>query len=237
MQPSVIPILFKWTGMPVKNGRAPLIIVSFLLLYLMMPARSMAFWPIDHLVDRSPVVVKINQVEGVQAAELQEQIRTMAADLVANLTEPDPESGVLAEGLLVCTFVDLNKLYRTSSFGRYLSEQLMGEFQRNQYRVIELRKSTAVLVQERRGEYGLSRDPAEISATGTADTMLTGTYTVTGESIMVNARIIDNRSSALLASSTMIFPRNCLSEVLLADTASARVNRSREPIYMKRLNL
>jgi len=69
-----------------------------------------------------------------------------------------------------------------------------------------------------------------------AGAMLTGTYVATADNIIINARIIDNRSAALLSSATMILPRNRLTEELLADAATAPT-RPKEPLYMKRLEL
>ncbi len=176
------------------------------------------------------------QVKISDAELLKQQVGLMAAELTGNLTEPDPEIGMLADGLIVCTFVDLKKLYRTSSFGRYVAEQLMNEFQSRNYTVVELRKSHSVLIQEKRGEYGLSRDPDEIGGTVEAGAMLTGTYTEAGDNIIVNAKIIDNRTAKLLSSATMIFPRNQLSNRLLADSSTA-VTKQPEPMYMKRLEM
>jgi len=66
--------------------------------------------------------------------------------------------------------------------------------------------------------------------------MLTGTYTSSKDSIVINARIIDNRSAKLLSSATAILPRNQLAEELLADTASVRMEKP-EPLYLKKLEL
>jgi len=170
------------------------------------------------------------------AEDLRQSVKDMAEDLLRNIGMGNNRSGSMDEGLLVCTFVELKKLYRTSSFGRYLAEQLMSEFQQRQFRVVEMRQSREVLVKERYGEYGLSRDPEAMRQEVAAGAMLTGTYVATADNIIINARIIDNRSAALLSSATMILPRNRLTEELLADAATAPT-RPREPLYMKRLEL
>lgn len=213
-----------------------------LLFILPMPAHG--FWPFAPEVPVpastpapvAPVVTETKAIAVNEAALLHQQVKEMAADLFASLHDIDPENGDLAEGVIVCTFVDLKKLSRTSSFGRYVAEQLMGELQQRGYTVVELRKSNSVLIQEKRGEYGLSRDPAQIREDIAAGTMLTGTYTVTGDQIMVHAKIIDNRSAILLASATAIVPKSSLANLLLADSVSAS-SRKPEPIYMKRLEL
>ena len=172
-----------------------------------------------------------------EAARFEAVIRQMAGALFAHLgSEADPNQGDLADGIVVSSFVDLRQLTRTSSFGRYLAEQLMGEFQQRGYRVVEIRKSKDILIQERRGEYGLSRNPGEIKPEVTARALVTGTYTVTEDSILVNAKVLDNQSAVLLSSATMVFPRTKLANLLLADSASARPPRARQEMTtMKRL--
>ena len=172
-----------------------------------------------------------------EAADLHDQVKELAAGLFSSLRDADPENGDLSGGLIVCTFVDLKKLSRTSSLGRYVAEQLMSELQQQGYTVVELRKGTSVLVQEKRGEFGLSRDPAQLRGDAAAAAMLTGTYTVTGEQVIVNARIMDNRTSVLLASATAIIPKNKVANLLLADSASLATRKRSEPIYMKQLEM
>jgi TolB-like protein len=176
-------------------------------------------------------VAEVNQADAFKSA-----IQEMAIALFANLADPDPGGGDLADGIVVSSFVDLKKLTRTSSFGRYLAEQLMTEFQQQGYRVVEFRKSTSIRIQEQRGEYGLSREVAEINPTVRAGTMITGTYTMAGNHILVNAKVLDNKSAALLSSATMVFPRTILVDQLLADSVSASP-RKREVTVLKRLEL
>ena len=239
------PCLRKSAGIQFP-GRG-LTIFFTLMALLVLQQQAYAFWPFaperqapagapltrDPLLSRGKVTAPppINH-----ARDFQELIQGMANELFRNLEDPDPEMGELGDGVLVCAFVDLKKLYRTSSFGRYLAEQMMTEMQNRHYTVVELRKSKAVLVQERKGEYGLSRQPEEIRDEVAAGAMLTGTYTPVQDHVIVNAKIIDNRTAALLSSTTLIFPRNKLINQLLTETASASP-RQPEPVYMKRLEL
>lgn len=173
----------------------------------------------------------VNQAEAFKSA-----IQQMATTLFANLHDSNSATSELADGIVVSSFVELKKLTRTSSFGRYLAEQLMAEFQQQGYRVVEIRKSTSIAIQEKRGEYGLSRDVAEISPTIAARTMITGTYTLAGDHILVNAKVLDNKTAALLSSATIVFPRTKLMDLLLADSVSASPRRQ-ELTSMKRLEL
>lgn len=220
------------------TGLKAVIVLLTVAFVLTLPATLFAFWPFAEpgkewqaARNVQPRVPTVNEAEA-----LKRLVAHMAQELMVNLADPDPEVGMLADGMIVCTFVDLKKLTRTSSFGRYIAEQLMNEFQKKSYTVAEIRKSQSVLIQQKRGEYGLSRDPEEISGSVTAGAMLTGTYTQTDAGIIVNAKIIDNRTTTLLSSATVVFPRNRLSNTLLADSSSA-VTKLPEPVYMKRLEM
>jgi TolB-like protein len=179
----------------------------------------------------APIVTKEEQVQLLVAA-----INQMARDLTTSYHDGDSLHDPLAEGVVVSSFVELKKLSRTSSFGRYLAEQLMSELQRQGYRVVELRKSVSIRVQEQRGEYGLSRNPEEIPVMVTSGAMLAGTYTIADGYVLVNARLLDNRTTVLLASATAVFPYDNLTRTLLADRVSASgAEKTEELVYLKRL--
>lgn len=175
-------------------------------------------------------------VERGDAYELRKKIEFMAENLVTTLEDPDPQGGTLASGLVVCTFVDINNLYKTSSFGRYIAGQLMNELQRYSFSVIDMRKNMSVVMQEKRGEFGLSRNPDEVSSSHDAGAMLTGTYLVGEREIIVNASIVDSRKGELLSSATVIFPRHPLENLMLQDTAVAKKGGS-GVTYMKKLEM
>lgn len=181
-----------------------------------------------------PTVPESNQTE---AEVFRAAIQQMATTLFANIGDPDPTAGYLADGVAVSSFVDLKKLTRTSSFGRYLAEQLMTEFQQQGYRVIEIRKSTSILIQEKRGEYALSRDTTEINPNVAARAMIAGTYTLAGDHILVNAKVLDNKNAVLLSSATMVFPRTKLTDLLLADSVSASSPKKHEVTALKQLEM
>ena len=192
---------------------------------------------LGEVYDLPPALAVARDGTGGEAA-LNQGIKALAADLFASLADPDPEMGDLADGVAMGVFVDLARLTRTSSLGRYLSEQLMTEFQQHGYRVVELRKSRAVLVRAARGDYGLSRDPDNIASAAAARALVTGTYTVTGGKVLINARVLDNKDATVLASATTTLPLAPAVRVLLADSAVARPRQpgtATEMTYMKRL--
>ncbi len=231
------------TNMRSKN---PLFILLMVLSFLVVSfvTEAQASWLssiFSPSVNQAPKVIELTkpvlqEIPTNQTETFQLAIKQIAAQLFANLDDSDPQVGMLADGIAFTVFADLKKLTRTSSFGRYLSEQLMGEFQQQGFPVIEVRKSNSIMVMEKRGEYGLSRDLDEIGSAAQARTMLTGTYTVAGEHIMVNAKILDNTTSAMLSSATVLFKKNDLTNTLLSDSASAYAKKDAY-VYMKKLEL
>lgn len=203
---------------------------------MLLPVTAECFWPLSSPPEKeAPPPPEPNPFveEMGQAGDLQSRIQEMAAILARNM---ESQAGLLVDGLSVCSFVELKKLYRTSSFGRYLAEQLMNEFQQQGYTVVEVRKGNSVIVQEKYGEYGLSRKPEEIGSSIEAGAMLTGTYVPVRDHILVSAKIVDNRDATLLSSATMIFPRDELGDILLSDSRTASTKRH-EVTYLKRLEL
>ncbi|MDF1613973.1 FlgO family outer membrane protein [Desulfurivibrio dismutans] len=210
----------------------------------LVPAQALAEWPVQPASAVAPAEPKTAApaVSGQVVAALQidetsrlyHHVASLSEQLFASLAEPDIEFGELRGGVIVLSFVDQRKLTRTTSFGRYLAEQLMNNLQQRRVPVVELRQSREVRIQEQRGEYGLSRNPGEIRETVQAAAMLTGTYTATAEQVIVNARIINNRNGVLLASATAIIRRTPVVDAMLSDPVSDVVIDP-EPMYMKRL--
>lgn len=194
------------------------------------------FWPLSNQPEKQEPGVEPRAVPGGPVEGLEEKISELATGLTVNLAAADSARSLLDGGLIVCTFVELGNLSRSSSFGRYLADRLMNSFQQAEYRVVETRKTRELLIQEGRGEHGLSRDPARLFGEVAAGASLTGTYTETPEYVLVNARIVDNRDATVLSSATTIFPRSGLVETLLADRSSIKAKDRRQVVYMKRLS-
>lgn len=111
--------------------------------------------------------------------------------------------GSASAPIAVATFVDLDNLYDSSTFGRLLAEQLMSELSMKGYNVIEIRHSDALQVMADQGEFGLSRDTGRLRTHQDISGLVVGTYTVSPVRVYVNARLIDPASSIILSSGTV----------------------------------
>lgn len=148
-----------------------------------------------------------------QGEALKDRILELGRMLLANATEDIRDEYAIT----VSTFVNLNNLYATSSLGRYLGEQLITGLSQSGLEVVEVRKTPGIMMSERHGEYGLSRDMDELSFVQHAQAMVVGTYTVSGNEIFINARLLRNEDNMVLAGASMTLPVNTLTARLLAD--------------------
>lgn len=137
--------------------------------------------------------------------------------LVQQLLRGGREDILDTYSLAVTPPVSLHNLYATSSFGRLLGERLLGELQRAGAEVVDVRKTPALLISQRHGEYGLSRDMDELPFVLDAQAVLVGTYTATAERVQVELRILRNQDGRVLTSARHDFDMSGEVAALLAD--------------------
>lgn len=107
--------------------------------------------------------------------------------------------GSIAGPIAVATFVDIDNLQYTSSFGRILAEQIMSELVMKGYNVIEIRRSDSLQIQEGEGEFALSREIERLKQNYDLSGIVVGTYVASPDRVYVNARIVDPRTSMVVA--------------------------------------
>ncbi len=103
----------------------------------------------------------------------------------------------------VTTFVNIDDLYNTSTFGRMYGEQLMSELAMRGYDVIELRHADALQFLNNTGEFALSRDMGLVKKSQNLGGVIVGTYVVSPERVYVNARLVDPSSSIVLSAGSV----------------------------------
>jgi len=116
-----------------------------------------------------------------------------------------------APSIILTSFVNLNNLERTSTFGRVLSESMFNELHIRHFKVTDFRGQDAVSVNAN-GEFHITRDVDKlkdhISAT---EFILVGTYVkFENNSVLLNARILDSQSGAVISTARVIYtPKDC----------------------------
>jgi TolB-like protein len=105
----------------------------------------------------------------------------------------------MAGPIAVTTFVEIDNLYQSSTFGRILAEQLISELSMKGYNVNEIRLSDAVQIMESEGELGLSREINALRPQQHLSGLVVGTYAVSNRRVYINARLIDPRTSNIIS--------------------------------------
>ncbi|MEY4669871.1 MAG: hypothetical protein RL518_2570 [Pseudomonadota bacterium] len=103
----------------------------------------------------------------------------------------------------VTTFVNVDDLYSSSTFGRMVGEQLMSELAMKGFDVIELRHTDALQFLDRGGEFALSRDAGMVRPERNLAGVVVGTYVSSPERVYVNARLIDPSTSVVLSAGSV----------------------------------
>lgn len=122
---------------------------------------------------------------------------SVADRLISNSKQPINSE----DSIVVATFVNINNLNESSTFGRIIAEQIASRLSQKGYKVKEVKfRQDTIFMQEGEGEFLLSRDLRAISEKHDASAVVVGTYGEVYKEMYVSARII-NPSNSLLVSS------------------------------------
>jgi TolB-like protein len=103
--------------------------------------------------------------------------------------------------LFVASFVDMDRINRSNTFGRYMMEALMEKMHKLGFNVVELRASDKVMAQPSVGMHVLTIQPGEIG-NYRADTVLSGTYKKIGDSLEVHAKIVSHVTRKVMSAAS-----------------------------------
>ncbi len=135
----------------------------------------------------------------------------LAVQLFGNLRQRSA-----GQRLILTTVVDIDNLYATSRFGRTLTESLSTSLFRHGFGVVEIRKASRILVRSQAGELMLSRDAKLLASDQNANVILTGTYSLTPQTVIVNLKLTDAASQQVLSVAGMELQRSMTINHLLA---------------------
>ncbi|MCB1876900.1 MAG: hypothetical protein KDH88_13085 [Chromatiales bacterium] len=112
----------------------------------------------------------------------------------------------MSRPVIVTSFVNVDDLTQSSSLGRIIGEQFASRMSQLGYRVIEMKLRDTVFIQEKNGEFMLSRKLRDISAEHQADGIVVGTYAVGKDHAYVTARVVQAVDSTLVAGHDYAIP-------------------------------
>jgi len=111
------------------------------------------------------------------------------------------------EPILVSSFVDIDDLTQSSTFGRIVAEQVASNLAQQGYKVVEMKlRQEGIFIKERAGEFLLSRELQAISASHEASAVLVGTYAVAEDMVFVTCRLVLVEDSSVIAAHDFSVP-------------------------------
>lgn len=112
------------------------------------------------------------------------------------------KNGVYTEQpILVASFVNIDNVLQSSTFGRMIAEQIGSRLVQRHYKVVELKMRTgSIFVQEKTGELLLSRQLRQISIQHNAYAVVVGTYGASKEIVYVTAKLVRAEDNVILSS-------------------------------------
>jgi TolB-like protein len=102
--------------------------------------------------------------------------------------------------IAAASFVNIDDLSESSSFGRIVSQQLASRLSGHGFQIIEMLLRKSVYIQQQAGEFLLSRELKNISQKHNVQAAIVGTYAVGKNSVYVTAKVVDSDSSIVIAS-------------------------------------
>lgn len=137
----------------------------------------------------------------IRIVDVNEDVVTAANyKAVDYLIAKSPKDILKTGPLLVASFVNVDNLNESSTFGRMVSEQISSRFKQLGYTSIELELRTSIFIKEGSGEFLLSRELSDISTKHNANAMVVGTYAVASDRVYLTVRIVNAVDSTILAS-------------------------------------
>jgi TolB-like protein len=112
----------------------------------------------------------------------------------------------LQQPILVATLVDVNRLERSSGFGRIAAEQIGSRIANSGLPVAEVKLRNAVLVEEGKGELMLSRNVRDLARMRNAQAVVVGTYAVGRDSVFVNVRLVGAGDGRVISAHDYVVP-------------------------------
>ena len=139
--------------------------------------------------------------------------------------------------VILTSFVDLDNLENTSTFGRLISESMFNELHIRKFLVTDFRGQEAVSV-NKDGEFHITRDVEKLKdVVDAVEYILVGTYVkFEDKSLLINARILDSISGNVFSSARVVYrPKDCtLFDICVKKNISElKINRTLKP---KKLN-
>lgn len=164
----------------------------------------------DHQALLNPKKVKTEKKNELYDNKVHSSLDKAIVSIADQLFKTNTDKSKITS-IILTSFADLNKLNKTTTFGRLLSESMFNELHVRKFHVTDFRGQDAVSVNEQ-GEFHITRDVEKLKDHITAtEYILVGTYVkFENDSVLINARIIDSENGSIISTARVIYkPNDC----------------------------
>ncbi len=123
---------------------------------------------------------------------------------------------------VVTTLAQIDRLDKSSRFGRVMAEAIGAEIFRQGGSVREVRTADSIMLEPNEGEFSLSREASEIGSSVDADAVVVGTYGVGRHSVAITLRMIDIQNHSVLSVA--------MTEIARTEAVDSLLQATNEPI-------
>jgi TolB-like protein len=148
------------------------------------------------------------------ARELKLKVRELADQLLAGMSNQDLRNLVA----MPVSFVNQDDFEVSSSFGRYLTEQMFYEFNQRGFPIREYRAEPDIATRRGQGDFVLSRKIQNVFAQNPYAVLLAGTYYQDNDNVFVNARLVRAMDGLVLRTGMLVFAQTDVTRRMLANT-------------------
>lgn len=156
-----------------------------------------------------------------QMSKIENTIDGAINSLVKQLLVTQNEA-LLQSPIAITSFVQLDKLKKTSEFGRVLSESLISELGFSGLNIIEYRGQNALSVSES-GEFFITRDTTQMRQEIQNTNILVGTISRLFDKVIINARIIEPSGKIISSARVIYYPKTMLDCKIFDDCNPIRI--------------
>ena len=151
----------------------------------------------------------------MDARELKLQVRELAAQLLDNIQQHELRGKIG----MPTSFVNQDNFDQSSSFGRYIAEQMFHEFNQRGFAVREYRIGDPIIrMREGEGDFYLTREKGSVPVNDKTNVVLVGTYYQDGKNLFINARLIRPSDGLVYRTGQMVVQITPTTKTMLAKT-------------------
>ena len=165
-----------------------------------------------YIIEEETIIEKlpINVVESsTQIGNINSMLIFLTDQLNRNL-----DFDVKNKPVMVTSFVSLDNFKKTSRFGRFIAENIGHELQVRGWNVIDIRLAKNLTI-NKEGEFSLTRDIHKLKQTYQIGAVVTGTYSIIGCNVFLNARVIDIKSGLVVSTAQFSIPFDLVANLLI----------------------